>query len=113
MSETIDDVHEEAETVPTPWPDLTPLADLSFRHKVGIVAQRGSREAKVGRDVAVHAARAGIPVVLFTGYPPAARPASLFIDQTPTPTAAHINLSAKDSSQAENPASSSSSAPNG
>ncbi|UNO38360.1 hypothetical protein [Streptomyces sp. MST-110588] len=95
MTETVDDVREAAETVPTPWPGLTPLADLSFRHKAGIVAQRGSREAKVGRDIAVHAARAGTPVVLFTGYPPATRPASLFIDMTPTPTAAHINLSAQ------------------
>ncbi|MFK8851338.1 hypothetical protein [Streptomyces sp. Ac-502] len=95
MTETVDDVHGAVKTVPTPWPDLTSLADLSFRHKVGIVAQRGSREAKVGRDVAVHAARAGIPVVLFTGYPPATRPASLFIDMTPAPTAAHINVSAE------------------
>lgn len=58
MTEIIGDVQDPAEMMPTPWPDLTQLAELNFRHKVGIIAQRGSREAKVGRDIAVHAARA-------------------------------------------------------
>ncbi|MGW2393953.1 hypothetical protein ACWCYK_31345 [Streptomyces lydicamycinicus] len=95
MTEIIGGAQDAATMLPTPWPGLTQLAELNFRHRVGIIAQRGSREAKVGRDIAVHAARAGFPVVLFTGYPPATPPAALLIDETPEPTAAQINASAK------------------
>ncbi|WP_392838739.1 hypothetical protein [Streptomyces sp. LN500] len=82
--------------IPTPWPELTEFAELIYRHKVGIVAQRGSREAKVGRDVAVHAARAGIPTVLYTGYPPDAHSEWLVVDETPNPTAVMVNARARD-----------------
>ncbi|MEU5299501.1 hypothetical protein ACH4YO_00540 [Streptomyces noursei] len=86
---------EAATLVPTPWPDLTQLAELNFRHKAGIIAQRGTREAKVGRDVAVHAANAGLPVVLFTGYPPSTQPRTLVVKETPDPTDSHVNAAAK------------------
>ncbi|WP_326615302.1 hypothetical protein OG949_41120 (plasmid) [Streptomyces scopuliridis] len=86
---------ERSEPIPTPWPELTELAELTHRHKVGIIAQRGSREAKVGRDIAVHAARAGVPTVLYTGYPPATIPDALAVDETPNPTAAEVNQRAK------------------
>ncbi|MET9568500.1 hypothetical protein ABZY34_05030 [Streptomyces virginiae] len=65
---------ETSTSIPIPWPDRTDLAELNFRHKVGIIAQRGSREAKVGRDIAVHAAKAGVPTLLYTGYPPNEQP---------------------------------------
>ncbi|MEU5490334.1 hypothetical protein AB0G98_21665 [Streptomyces sp. NPDC020196] len=81
--------------IPTPWPDLTKLADLTYWHKVGIVAQRGTREAKVGRDIAVHAARAGVPTLLYTGYPPTTESEWLVVDETPNPTADHVNAQAK------------------
>ncbi|WP_133899489.1 hypothetical protein [Streptomyces sp. KS 21] len=74
---------------------MTELAELNFRHKVGIIAQRGSREAKVGRDTAVHAAKAGVPTVLYTAYPPETIPALLAVDETPTPTADDVNVRAK------------------
>ncbi|SHN32799.1 hypothetical protein [Streptomyces yunnanensis] len=87
---------DEASTLmPTPWPDLTQLAELNFRHKVGIIAQRGTREAKVGRDVAVHAANTGLPVVLFTGYPPSTQPKTLVVKEIPDPTDSHVNAAAK------------------
>lgn len=72
--------------IPTPWPGLTELAELTYRHRVGIIAQRGSREAKVGRDVAVHAAKAGVPTVLYTGYPPTTVPPLLVVDDAASPT---------------------------
>ncbi|WP_406415720.1 hypothetical protein [Streptomyces sp. NBC_00842] len=87
---------ERQEPIPTPWPELTELAELNYRHKVGIIAQRGSREAKVGRDTAVHAARAGIPTVLYTGYPPDTQSEWLAVDETPNPTAALVNAKAED-----------------
>ncbi|QRX96380.1 hypothetical protein [Streptomyces noursei] len=86
---------EAATLMPTPWPDLTQLAELNFRHKVGIIAQRGTREAKVGRDVAVHAAHTGLPVVLFTGYPPSTQPETLVVKEIPAPTDSHVNAAAK------------------
>ncbi|KJY20402.1 hypothetical protein [Streptomyces katrae] len=86
---------ETQDLIPTPWPDLTELAELNFRHKVGIIAQRGSREAKVGRDIAVHAAKAGVPTVLYTGYPPEDTPGWLAVEQAPNPTPADVNNRAK------------------
>ncbi|MFD7922502.1 hypothetical protein ACFV3R_25160 [Streptomyces sp. NPDC059740] len=77
--------------IPTPWPQLTELAAITYRYKAGFVAERGSREAKIGRDIAVHAAEAGIPTVLFTGYPPARVPETLLIDTKPNPTPDDIN----------------------
>lgn len=81
--------------IPTPWPDLTALAEIRLRRKVGLVAERGTREAKVGRDIAVHAAKAGIPTVLYSAYPPARFPSDLVVDQTPDPTAQDINDGAR------------------
>ncbi|MFD9354619.1 hypothetical protein [Streptomyces sp. NPDC060031] len=86
---------ETRELIPTPWPELTELAELNHRHKAGIIAQRGSREAKIGRDIAVHAAKAGVPTVLYTGYPPETIPGWLSVDETPAPTAADVNARAK------------------
>ncbi|MFC9429564.1 hypothetical protein [Streptomyces sp. NPDC056987] len=86
---------ENSRPVPTPWPELTELAELNHRHKVGMIAQRGSREAKIGRDTAVHAARAGVPTVLYTGYPPVTVPDALVVDATPNPTAADVNAKAQ------------------
>jgi hypothetical protein len=82
------------ETIPTPWPELTELAGLRYRRKVGVIAQRGSREAKVGRDTAVHAARAGIPTVLYTGYPPNDSLEWLRVVETANPTAGQVNSQA-------------------
>ncbi|MEV7085632.1 hypothetical protein AB0O07_07025 [Streptomyces sp. NPDC093085] len=86
---------ERPRPVPTPWAELTELAELNHRHKVGMIARRGSREAKIGRDTAVHAARSGVPTVLYTGYPPVTVPDALVVDVTPNPTAADVNAKAR------------------
>ncbi|MFE4177128.1 hypothetical protein ACFRR7_34695 [Streptomyces sp. NPDC056909] len=77
--------------IPTPWTEFTQAADLTFRHKVGVIAKRGTREAEVGRDIALHAAGLGIPTLLYTANPPSDPPAHLVVDRTPHPTAAHLS----------------------
>ncbi|MCX4523938.1 hypothetical protein ACIRQO_36460 [Streptomyces anulatus] len=91
----IDELGAPEIPIPTPWPALTEIADLLYWHKVGIVAQRGTREAKVGRDVAVHAAQAGVPTLLYTGYPPDSQHEWLAVDETPRPTVDQVNMRAK------------------
>ncbi|MET9673108.1 hypothetical protein ABZY68_08430 [Streptomyces sp. NPDC006482] len=81
---------DERVPIPTPWEPFTAVADLVFRRKVGIVAQRGTAEAAVGRDVAVHAAEQGIPTLLYTARPPASSPGLLTVDGIPHPTARHV-----------------------
>ncbi|MEU2431661.1 hypothetical protein ABZ611_19455 [Streptomyces sp. NPDC007861] len=63
---------------------------MTFRRKVGVVVERGTAEAAVGRDVAVHAAEQGIRTLLYTAHPPASSPDPLVIDPTPHPTAQHV-----------------------
>lgn len=82
---------EPGRSVPTPWSDLDDLVAISGRRKVGIVAHRGSREARIGRDIAMHAAESGLSVVLFTLYPPATRPKGLRVDETAELTPRIIN----------------------
>ncbi|MQS01334.1 hypothetical protein, partial [Streptomyces alkaliterrae] len=91
----MEDHLDSTDDIPTPWPGLTELAEISHRRKIGVVAQRGSREARVGRDVAVHAARAGIPTLLYTGYPPHKIPEYLVVDETPRPTASQVTAAAQ------------------
>jgi hypothetical protein len=79
--------------VSTPWPDLDDLLNLRYRSKVGVVAQRGTHEATIGRRIAAHAAQEG-PVLLFTGFPPDDVPDTLVIDPEPTPTPQQVNAAA-------------------
>ncbi|WP_405858452.1 hypothetical protein OG361_30025 [Streptomyces sp. NBC_00090] len=81
---------DERVPIPTPWEAFTTAADLTFRRKVGVVVERGTAEAAVGRDVAVHAAEQGIPTLLYTAHPPANLPDLLVIDPIPHPTAQHV-----------------------
>lgn len=76
--------------LPTPWPEFTEAADLVFRHKVGLIAGHGTREADIGRDIALHTVAHGITTLLYTQHPPAERPAHLVVDQIPHPTPEHI-----------------------
>jgi hypothetical protein len=73
---------DEPPYLSTPWPDLDPIARLNHRRKVGFVARRGSREATVGRRIAVHVARAGHRVLLYTRYGPADPPPTLTVDDS-------------------------------
>ena len=79
----------EAPPVETPWPMLDDVLRMSDRVKIGVVAQRGSHEATVGRRIAAHAAQEG-PVLLFTGFPPSMVPENLVIDPEPSPTPEHV-----------------------
>ncbi|MFB7918842.1 hypothetical protein [Streptomyces sp. NPDC056061] len=81
---------DERVPIPTPWQCLTAAVDLTFRHRVGIIARHGTAEASVGRDIAVHAAEQGLPVLLCTSRPPAEVPRPLFVDSTAHPTSGHV-----------------------
>lgn len=84
MEDTLALLGAPGRLVETPWEPLTVLLGLARRRKAGIVAQRGTHEATVGRRIAAHAAQEG-PVLLFSSYPPADAPESLVIDPAPTP----------------------------
>lgn len=56
--------------LPLPWPALEQVIRLGLRRKVGIVAQRGTREATVGRRIASYIAGEVGHVLLCTSYPP-------------------------------------------
>lgn len=79
--------------LPLPWPELTNLVDLRYRHLVGLIAPRGSHEATAGTVIAVHAAVSGKQVLLFTSYPPRLSPPSLRIDTSAHPTPERVRAS--------------------
>lgn len=89
--------------IPTPWPDVTDLLRLKHRRKVGTVAQRGTREATLGRLVALHAARAGHQVALYTRYPPEVELETLTVVTADMVDAKRVNALADSSEQAGRP----------
>lgn len=59
--------------LPLPWPAAEQIIRLGYRRKVGLVAQRGTHEATVGRQIAAHIADHVGHVLLCTAYPPEKR----------------------------------------
>ena len=60
----------KSRVLPLPWPDMENVLRIAYRRKVGIVAQRGTREATAGRRIAAHLAAEVGHVLLCTSYPP-------------------------------------------
>ncbi|MEU6949514.1 hypothetical protein ABZ957_30415 [Streptomyces sp. NPDC046316] len=83
---------EREDPIPTPWSSFTPIAELVYRRKVGVVAEQGTAEASLGKDVAVHAANLGIPTLLYTPHPPSEVPRLLMVDPIAHPTTDRINV---------------------
>jgi len=79
----------------TPWPDLDDLVGLEERRRVGIVAQRGTREATVGRRIAIHVAETQGHVLLCTSFPPDPMPERLHVEPEMMLTPEHVNAAVR------------------
>ncbi|MEU3400697.1 hypothetical protein [Streptomyces filamentosus] len=98
MTSTIGSFDEQSQTprdprdpIPTPWESFSAIAELIYRHKVGVVVERGTPEASLGTDLAVYAAEAGIPTLLCTPRRPLHAPPLLLVDTHARPTTSRIN----------------------
>lgn len=67
--------------LPLPWPAAEQTIRLGYRRKVGLVAQRGTHEATVGRQIATHIADHAGHVLLCTAYPPEKRDRLHILDE--------------------------------
>ncbi|MGW5003128.1 hypothetical protein ACWEP8_36360 [Streptomyces hydrogenans] len=98
MTSTIGSFDEQSQTsrdpqdpIPTPWESFSAIAELIYRHKVGVVVERGTPETSLGTDLAVYAAEAGIPTLLCTQRRPPHVPPLLLVDTHAHPTSSRIN----------------------
>ncbi|GHI20506.1 hypothetical protein Shyd_18770 [Streptomyces hydrogenans] len=98
MTSTIGSFDEQSQTsrdpqdpIPTPWESFSAIAELIYRHKVGVVVERGTPETSLGTDLAVYAAEAGIPTLLCTPRRPPHVPPLLLVDTHAHPTSSRIN----------------------
>ncbi|MEU9858643.1 hypothetical protein [Streptomyces sp. NPDC047974] len=98
MTSTIGSFDEQSQTsrdpqdpIPTPWESFSAIAELIYRHKVGVVVERGTPETSLGTDLAVYAAEAGIPTLLCTLRRPPHVPPLLLVDTLAHPTSSRIN----------------------
>jgi hypothetical protein len=92
----IDDLRSgQSRRLKTPWPDLDCLVGLEERRRVGLVAQRGTREATVGRRIAIHVAETQGHVLLCTSFPPDPLPERLHVEPEMMLTPEHVNAAVR------------------
>ncbi|MFI8368492.1 hypothetical protein [Streptomyces sp. NPDC085466] len=98
MTSTIGSFDEQSRTsrdprdpIPAPWESFSAIAELIYRHKVGVVVEHGTPEASLGTDLAVYAAEAGIPTLLYTPRRPPEVPPLLLVDTHAAPTTSRID----------------------